>query len=293
MPSLNPIQQLNVGEALGGASGAGPVVTDANGLILDPGTATVDGGDLTAGTVTLAKLANLAASTVIGRNTQSTGVPESVTMAQLGALLKTTQEGTTYSYSVLQTLAAAIGLRLTPGGDPVAPSQGQMWYDSPRNCPMYFDGTANRPVNEVGTWTPGLTFGTPGDLSVAYTTQVGRYRKYGKLLWIDFRIVTSTFTFTTASGAINVTGLPFTMGAANEPLGTILPHNYAGIIAGSAASAMYLHGSSNTTVLLLRRQTPAATAVGSVISTYQAVSFTSGTQVTLAGSGWIGLVNEA
>lgn len=289
--SFNP-ERLSVGESVGGASGAGPLYTDANGLLLDPGTAEVSGADLTAGSVPLAALANLANARVIGRNTAGTGVPEAVTMAQLAALLKATQEGTAYSYSALQTFAAAVGLTLTPGAAPGSPVQGQMWFDSTRNCPMYYDGTAARPVNEVGTWTPSLTFATPGDLNVAYTTQVGRYRKYGRLLWVDFRIVTSNFTFTTASGALNIAGLPFTMGAANEPMAGILPHNYAGIIAGLNNSAMYVQPNPNTTSMLLRRQTPASSAAGSVQTTYQVASFTSATNVTLTGSGWLGLVNE-
>lgn len=289
--SFNP-ERLSVGESVGGASGAGPLVTDANGLLLDPGTAEMSGADLAAGSVTLAKLANLANATVIGRNTAGTGVPEAVTMAQLAALLKTTQEGTAYSYSALQTFAAAVGLTLTPGGAPGSPVQGQMWFDSTRNCPMYYDGVAARPVNEVGTWTPSLTFATPGDLSVSYTTQTGRYRKYGRLLWVDFRVITSTFNFTTATGALQLGGLPFTMGAANEPLASLLPYSYAGIVAGASNSAMFLQPISNTSYMLLRRQTPAASAASSVQTTYQIASFTSGTNVTLTASGWLGLVNE-
>ncbi len=63
---------------------------------------------------------------------------------------------------------------------------------------------------EEGTWTPALTFGTAGDLSVAYTTQVGSYVKIGKRVFLDFNIVTSAFTHTTASGSLTMTGLPFT-----------------------------------------------------------------------------------
>lgn len=61
-----------------------------------------------------------------------------------------------------------------------------------------------------GTWTPVLTFATPGDLAVAYTTQLGTYTRVGRLVTVTFNVVTSSFTFTTASGACNITGLPFT-----------------------------------------------------------------------------------
>jgi len=61
---------------------------------------------------------------------------------------------------------------------------------------------------ESGTWTPVLTFLTPGDLSVGYATQEGVYTRIGNLYFCTFRIITSSFTHTTASGALRVSGLP-------------------------------------------------------------------------------------
>ena len=61
----------------------------------------------------------------------------------------------------------------------------------------------------TGTWTPVLTFTTPGDLNVAYTTQIGRYIRTGRLVTVEFVILTSAFTHTTAAGNLVVTGLPF------------------------------------------------------------------------------------
>lgn len=63
---------------------------------------------------------------------------------------------------------------------------------------------------EEGTWTPVLTFATPGDLSVSYTRQLGTYTKVGRLVTITYAIVTSAFTWTTASGNLQLNGLPFT-----------------------------------------------------------------------------------
>ena len=62
---------------------------------------------------------------------------------------------------------------------------------------------------EQGTWIPVITFPVLGDLSVAYSLQVGAYRKIGTLVWVRFDIATSTFTHTTASGTLLITGLPF------------------------------------------------------------------------------------
>lgn len=61
----------------------------------------------------------------------------------------------------------------------------------------------------VSTWTPVLTFATPGNLSVTYAVQVGTYIKTGKMVTVQFRISTSSFTHTSASGNLLITGLPF------------------------------------------------------------------------------------
>jgi hypothetical protein len=73
---------------------------------------------------------------------------------------------------------------------------------------------------EEGTWTPVLSFATPGNLSVAYTTQYGDHEKIGRFVVARFNIVTSTFTHTTASGNLTVSGLPF---ASTSASGFLLP----------------------------------------------------------------------
>ena len=61
----------------------------------------------------------------------------------------------------------------------------------------------------TGTWTPVITFATPGDLAVTYATQVGHYTRFGELALVNFAIATSAFTHATASGELGMTGLPF------------------------------------------------------------------------------------
>ena len=70
--------------------------------------------------------------------------------------------------------------------------------------------------SQQGTWTPVLTFGTPGDLAVVYSTQEGIYSRAGNAFFVDAGIITSTFTHTTASGACRITGLPFTSAATGQ-----------------------------------------------------------------------------
>jgi hypothetical protein len=66
---------------------------------------------------------------------------------------------------------------------------------------------------EEGTWTPVLTFGTPGNLSVSYSEQLGEYTKVGRLVTVCFSIITSAFTHTTAANSLLFNGLPFSMTA--------------------------------------------------------------------------------
>lgn len=61
-----------------------------------------------------------------------------------------------------------------------------------------------------GTFTPTITFATPGDLSVAYTTQVASYQRIGRLVVGKLRVA-FTPTYTTAAGNFSIGGLPFTV----------------------------------------------------------------------------------
>lgn len=71
---------------------------------------------------------------------------------------------------------------------------------------------------EEGTWTPVITFATPGNLAVTYTTQGGDYTKIGRQVCLTTNIVTATFTHTTASSEVRITGLPFGCNVSNDGL---------------------------------------------------------------------------
>ncbi len=75
---------------------------------------------------------------------------------------------------------------------------------------------------EEGTWTPIISFSTPGDLAVTYGLRIGDYVKIGRLVFAPFVLTTSAFTHTTASGNFQITGLPFAIsGSAGEARGSI------------------------------------------------------------------------
>jgi hypothetical protein len=71
---------------------------------------------------------------------------------------------------------------------------------------------------EEGTFTPAITFATPGTLSVSYTSRDGRYTKIGRIVYVQIIIIVSAFTKGTASGSFRISGLPFAGSSANDQM---------------------------------------------------------------------------
>lgn len=67
---------------------------------------------------------------------------------------------------------------------------------------------------ETGTFTPAVTFATPGDLAVTYgATRRGRYTLTGNMVEFAINLNTVSFTQTTASGNLRIGGLPYAANA--------------------------------------------------------------------------------
>lgn len=80
-----------------------------------------------------------------------------------------------------------------------------------------FKGWISRFWNDFadeGSWTPAPTFATPGNVAFTPTTAVGDWRKHGRMIFINFTYI-GTLTHTTASGDMQINGLPFP--SANSP----------------------------------------------------------------------------
>lgn len=144
-----------------------------------------------------------------------------ITHAKVSAIADTAASGLVQpsDWNASHVVAGSLG---TPGADGIAfpavqvPSAGANVLDD----------------YEEGTYTPTLTFDTPGDLVVAYSLQLGTYTKVGRLVVAHAAIACSTFTHTTAVGALRIGGLPFTV--ASSSFGT-LP---AGVFEGRVAVAV-------------------------------------------------------
>jgi hypothetical protein len=138
---------------------------------------------------------------------------------------------------------------------------------------------ATVPTESSGTNSSGLgiTFTSPGDLAVtSYLSRAYSYVKHGKMVHLSFNIL-ATITFTTASGDLTITGLPFT--AANDStaiwrgvmqLGGITKAGYTDFVVGPQP---------NTTTMLV-----VANKSASDISVVTAADTPSGGTVRLQGT---------
>jgi len=77
---------------------------------------------------------------------------------------------------------------------------------------------------EEGTWTPALTYSTPGTLSVGYQNREAFYTKIGNFVYFSCFVQLNAFTKGTASGTLRISGLPFT---AQNPGNNELPINWS------------------------------------------------------------------
>ncbi len=73
---------------------------------------------------------------------------------------------------------------------------------------------------ESGTWTPAVTFTTPGTFSVSYSVQRGSYTRIGDRVFLQFAVV-FTPTLGTASGSFLIGGLPYSSTANSDTGGEI------------------------------------------------------------------------
>lgn len=105
------------------------------------------------------------------------------------------------------------GLTLT---DNSAVSSNRVWFNGVLMTGLSFPATQYDSTDantfddyEEGTATPVVTFATVGNLVVVYSNQAATYTKSGRDVRFSFSIQTSTFTHTTASGDLKITGFPF------------------------------------------------------------------------------------
>lgn len=130
-----------------------------------------------------------------------------------------------------------------------------------------------------GTFAPTITFPTPGDLSVAYTTQTGTYYQIGKFTFVYVNLV-FTPTYTSAVGALRVS-LPSIVGTGSlGPLQVLQLSGSTAVAWPSSASMLYAQAVAGQAFSNLYGAKTSATPVA--VNTAQIASGNSVT-LTLAG----------
>lgn len=120
---------------------------------------------------------------------------------------------------------------------------------------------------KTGSWTPSVSFVTAGDLAVTYSEQIGHSVRIGNLVIASFSIITSSFTHTTASGALEIEGFPFSgLDSASTTgfygtggFGGITKANYtqfAWVIADETRAFLRASGSGQVTALVTTADVP-------------------------------------
>lgn len=152
-----------------------------------------------------------------------------------------------------QRAALGLGSGDSPTFTALALSNGQLGFPATQ---VASSGPNTLDDYEEGTWTPALTFATPGNLSVTYTTQAGFYTKIGRECKISFSVITATFTHTTASGSLTITGMPF-MSLSTSGNTSMGGTSWQGITKAGFTDAAALVASSSNNVTVLMSQSGA------------------------------------
>lgn len=181
----------------------------------------IGGSSAAAGTFTTlaASSGTIGGSNIVTLSASQTLTNKTIVGASIGSgtLDNTVITGSTLNSTVIGggTPAAGTFTTLTTTGtltpqalvDISGASAGQIKFPATQNA----SANANTLDDyEEGTWTPTVSATVAGNLSVAYSVRVGAYTKIGRLVTVNFVIVTSSFTHTTASSLLLMTGLPFT-----------------------------------------------------------------------------------
>lgn len=141
------------------------------------------------------------------------------------------------------------------------------------NGQIKFPATENRSNDanvlddyEEGTFTPTVTFGTPGTLAVTYSSQSGSYVKIGAHISVTIYLVTASFVPGTASGNFLINGIPFaTVAGPGVHAGALIHQgatldagytqtSIASAVAGSASLLTYQSGSNKVPGVLTATQ---------------------------------------
>lgn len=121
------------------------------------------------------------------------------------------------------------------------------------------------------SFTPTITFATPGDVSVVYTTQHGVYVRLGSYVCVFINIA-CTPTYTTASSSLTIASLPLASNSFETWYGgafglsgsiiwpTLTTHLVAAVNANATTAVLRAYGSNTSAVTMSTSQFVSGTA---------------------------------
>ncbi|WP_201269937.1 hypothetical protein [Sinorhizobium meliloti] len=131
-------------------------------------------------------------------------------------------------------------------------------------------------TEEEGTFTPSLTFATPGDLSLGSVTASGVWKRKGRYVKVESNF-TGTPTFTTASGNLRLTALPFAAASGN---GNMSLQSITALIDWNSRTMLAVNPTNANTFCEVR-----AFGANAASSPIQATEITSGAALTINYAG--------
>jgi hypothetical protein len=140
-----------------------------------------------------------------------------------------------------------------------------------------FGGSSLSTYAQYQAWTPSISFQVPGDLSVVYYQRLGFYSRIGDIVTLTFSI-NFTATFTTSSGAFEITALPATVqnSAGSNAYGNCI---FQTIVYPTGCTSICLEAVNNTAIMYVSGN--GSGVLGGYVSQTQV---TSGVEFLIQGS---------
>lgn len=168
------------------------------------GAATLDTTLSVSGAATFKSASSFAASVVIGTTLNVAGA---TTLSGAATLKGTASIGGAATLGSTLTVSGTVAfLGLLQLGGNLNLNNGIINFPAVQNPSA---GANSLDDYEEGTWTPFIDYAVTGNLNVVYSLQSGAYTKIGRHVSAHFTLTTSTFTHTTASGTMVISGFPF------------------------------------------------------------------------------------
>lgn len=207
-------------------------------LTLDLNSGGVATANLAAGAVTLAKMANMATTSVLGRSTAGSGVPEIITVAT-----PLTISGGILDFDETQTLGNNARLAVSKGGSAVGTRRGLNLIEGTNITLTVADNSGSERVDVTITASSGASVGGINTaITASGTMTLGSTKTFGSFHRVD--TISGSVDYITTTGWSTGSALILYNGSTTN---LTLVHNSGGVPANTAA--VFASGGSGSTTI--------------------------------------------